>query len=60
MIHQLIDLWLRGWRSLVEILLLWVAIYYGYLYFRGTRGAKVQFFHSRARDEKLSMIWQKR
>jgi len=41
MIHQLIDLWLRGWRSLVEILLLWVAIYYGYVYFRGTRGAKV-------------------
>src|SRR6478735_8948318 len=41
MIHQLTDLWLRGWRSLVEILLLWVAIYYGYLYFRGTRGAKV-------------------
>src|SRR5215471_1453599 len=41
MIHQLIDLWIRGWRSLVEILLLWVAIYYGYLYFRGTRGAKV-------------------
>jgi hypothetical protein len=41
MIHQLIDLWLKGWRSLVEILLLWVAIYYGYLYFRGTRGAKV-------------------
>ena len=25
----------------VEILLLSVAIYYGYLYFRGTRGAKV-------------------
>ena len=41
MIHQLIDLWLRGWRSLIEILLLRVAIYYGYLYFRGTRGAKV-------------------
>src|SRR5215475_9674048 len=41
MIHQLIDLWLRSWRSLAEILLLWVAIYYGYLYFRGTRGAKV-------------------
>ena len=41
MIHQLIDLSLRGWRSLVEILLLWAAIYYGYLYFRGTRGAKV-------------------
>ena len=41
MIHQLIDLWLKGWRSLLEVLLLWVAIYYGYLYFRGTRGAKV-------------------
>jgi diadenylate cyclase len=41
MIHQLIDLWFRSWRSLVEILLLSVAIYYGYLYFRGTRGAKV-------------------
>ena len=41
MIHQLIDLWFRGWRSLVEILLLSAAIYYGYLYFRGTRGAKV-------------------
>src|SRR4026209_2720183 len=41
MIHQLVDLWLRGWRSLVEILLLWVAIYYVYLYFRWTRGAKV-------------------
>ena len=31
MIHQLTDLWLRSWRSLAEILLLWVAIYYGYL-----------------------------
>src|SRR5438128_11744839 len=41
MIHQLIDLWFRGWRSLVEIILLSVAIYYGYLYFLGTRGAKV-------------------
>src|SRR4051794_40312581 len=41
MIHQLVDLWFRSWRSLVEILLLSVAIYYGYLYFRGTRGAKV-------------------
>ena len=41
MIYQLIDLWFRGWRSLVEIILLWIAIYYGYLYFRGTRGAKV-------------------
>src|SRR6201987_5222481 len=41
MIYQLIDLWFRRWRSLVEILLLSGAIYYGYLYFRGTRGAKV-------------------
>jgi diadenylate cyclase len=41
MIDQLLQLWLRGWRSLVEILLLSVVIYYGYLYFRGTRGAKV-------------------
>src|SRR5436190_19461555 len=41
MIHQFIDLWFRGWRSLIEILLLSVAIYYGYRYFRGTRGAKV-------------------
>src|SRR5207302_6068220 len=41
MIDQLLQLTNRGWRSAVEILLLWVAIYYGYLYFRGTRGAKV-------------------
>ena len=41
MIQELIHLWLRGWRSAFEIILLSVAIYYGYLYFRGTRGAKV-------------------
>ena len=41
MIDDLLQLWLRGWRSLVEILLLSVVIYYGYVYFRGTRGAKV-------------------
>src|SRR5438046_4088622 len=41
MIDQLIHLWIRGWRSAFEIVLLSVAIYYGYLYFRGTRGAKV-------------------
>src|ERR1041385_1413336 len=41
MIDDLLQLWLRGWRSLIEIILLWIAIYYGYLYFRGTRGAKV-------------------
>src|SRR5947209_8882259 len=41
MIDQLLQLANRGWRSAVEILLLTVGIYYGYLYFRGTRGAKV-------------------
>ena len=41
MIQELTHLWLRGWRSAFEIILLSVAIYYGYLYFRGTRGAKV-------------------
>src|SRR5881409_3782017 len=41
MIDQLVDLWFRGWRSIIEIILLCVGIYYGYLYFRGTRGAKV-------------------
>lgn len=30
-----------NWRSAIEIALLWVAIYYSYLYFRGTRGAAV-------------------
>ena len=41
MIHQLLQLWLDRWRGLFEILLLSVGIYYGYLYFRGSRGAKV-------------------
>ena len=41
MIQQLLQLWLEKWRGLFEILLLSVGIYYGYLYFRGTRGAKV-------------------
>src|ERR1700710_2946294 len=40
-LQDLFHLWLRGWRSLFEIVLLSVGIYYGYLYFRGTRGAKV-------------------
>jgi diadenylate cyclase len=40
-INQLIHLIVIGWRSAFEIVLLWVAIYYGYVYFRGTRGAKV-------------------
>jgi diadenylate cyclase len=30
-----------NWRSAVEIGILWLVIYQGYLYFRGTRGAKV-------------------
>ena len=40
-LQQLVHLWLRSWRSIFEIILLSVGIYYGYLYFRGTRGAKV-------------------
>src|SRR3982074_1837613 len=41
MINRIIHLFLMGWRSAFEIVLLTVVIYYGYLYFRGTRGAKV-------------------
>ena len=41
MIQQLFQLWLDKWRGLFEIVLLSVGIYYGYLYFKGTRGAKV-------------------
>ncbi len=41
MIQQLTEFWLDKWRGLFEIILLSVGIYYGYLYFRGTRGAKV-------------------
>ncbi|MDQ6913466.1 MAG: diadenylate cyclase CdaA [Verrucomicrobiota bacterium] len=43
MIHQFVQLWqwFDTWRGPIEILLLSVGIYYGYLYFRGTRGAKV-------------------
>lgn len=41
MLHDIEQLVVRGWRSAFEILLLSVVIYYGYLYFRGTRGAKV-------------------
>lgn len=39
--QDLLHLWLKSWRSIFEIILLSVGIYYGYLYFRGTRGAKV-------------------
>src|ERR1700728_3391538 len=41
MLNAIIDLLLNYWNAAIEILLLAVAIYYGYLYFRGTRGAKV-------------------
>ena len=41
MTQQIVQLWFDKWRSAFEIILLSVVIYYGYLYFRGTRGAKV-------------------
>jgi diadenylate cyclase len=41
MMQQFLQFWVDRWRSFAEILLLSVGIYYGYLYFRGTRGAKV-------------------
>ena len=41
MMPQLLQFWLDQWRSFIEIALLSVGIYYGYLYFKGTRGAKV-------------------
>src|SRR5256714_11828926 len=40
MMQELLQLWFKSWRSIIEIILLSVGIYYGYLYFRGTRGAK--------------------
>ena len=41
MMQEILQLWFRSWRSILEIIFLSVGIYYGYLYFRGTRGAKV-------------------
>src|ERR1700716_1261322 len=41
MMQELLQLWFKSWRSIIEIILLSVGIYYGYVYFRGTRGAKV-------------------
>src|SRR4030088_409753 len=41
MTQELLQLWFKSWRSIIEIILLSVGIYYGYLYFRGTRGGKV-------------------
>ena len=39
--YWLLDFVGRNWRSAVEIGILTVVIYFSYLYFRGTRGAKV-------------------
>ena len=41
MTASLIQFASRNWRSAVEIGILWLVIYQAYLYFRGTRGAKV-------------------
>src|SRR6476619_7693820 len=41
MITRIVHLLVVGWRSAFEIVLLTVVVYYGYLYFRGTRCAKV-------------------
>src|ERR1700747_394364 len=41
MINRIVHLLVVGWRSAFEIVLLTVVVYYGYLYFRGTRGEKV-------------------
>src|SRR6266853_1991110 len=41
MTQELLQLWFKSWRSIIEIILLCVGIYYGYLYFRVTRRAKV-------------------
>src|SRR6516162_1785189 len=41
MFNAIIDFFLNYWNAAIEIVLLATAIYYGYLYFRGTRGARV-------------------
>jgi len=41
MTSQILDFASDNWRSAVEITILSVVIYYAYIYFRGTRGAKV-------------------
>jgi diadenylate cyclase len=41
MTNSLLQFLSANWTAGIEILLLAVSIYYGYLYFRGTRGAKV-------------------
>jgi diadenylate cyclase len=41
MIATLVEFIGGHWRAAIEIGILWMVIYHGYLYFRGTRGAKV-------------------
>jgi diadenylate cyclase len=41
MIPDLLEFAHANWRSAIEIAILWLVIYHAYLYFRGTRGAKV-------------------
>ncbi len=41
MVTEILEFASRNWRSAIEIAILTVVIYYSYLYFRGTRGAKV-------------------
>jgi diadenylate cyclase len=41
MIDAILEFLQNYWNAAIEIALLAMAIYYGYLYFRGTRGAKV-------------------
>jgi diadenylate cyclase len=41
MIATIADFARDNWRSAIEIGILWAVIYHAYLYFRGTRGAKV-------------------
>src|SRR5205807_5698702 len=41
MMHEILQVWFKSWRSIIEFILLSIGIYYGYVYFRGTRGAKV-------------------
>jgi diadenylate cyclase len=41
MISSILQFASDNWRSAVEIGILWMVIYQAYLYFRGTRGAKV-------------------
>jgi diadenylate cyclase len=41
MTNPVLDFLQNSWSAAIEIALLAVGIYYGYLYFRGTRGAKV-------------------